>query len=80
MVGSVFGHDGVLETVAVAPDCSTEAIDGFTVVDLLRDHLEQLKVPVLGGLPLGHGQQPQSTLVGSMALLDAAAGALTVYR
>jgi muramoyltetrapeptide carboxypeptidase len=75
------GHFRGVSGIAVGQftDCF-KPIDGFTVVNLLRDHLEQLKVPVLGGLPLGHGQQPQSTLVGSMALLDAAAGALTVYR
>ena len=28
---------------------------GVTVVDLLRDHLDPLGVPILGGLPLGRG-------------------------
>ncbi len=60
-------------------DCF-KPIGGFTVIDLLRDHLGPLKVPILGGLPLGHGHQPQSTLVGSMAFMDAAAGTLTIPR
>jgi muramoyltetrapeptide carboxypeptidase len=47
---------------------------------LLRDHLEQLKVPVVGGLPLGRGQQPQSTLVGSMAFLMPPQVQLTIWR
>jgi muramoyltetrapeptide carboxypeptidase len=75
------GHFRGVAGVAVGQfaDCF-KPIDGFTLVDLLRDHLEQLKVPILGGLPLGHGQNPQSTLIGSVAFLDAAAGVLTVYR
>jgi muramoyltetrapeptide carboxypeptidase len=75
------GHLTGLVGIAVGQftDCF-KPIDGFTVVDLLRDHLEQLKVPILGGLPLGHGHQPQSTLVGSMTFLDAAAGTLTISK
>ena len=66
------GHFRGVVGIAVGQftDCF-KPIDGFTLVDLLRDHLEQLKVPILGGLPLGHGHQPQSTLVGSVAFLDA---------
>jgi muramoyltetrapeptide carboxypeptidase len=75
------GHLNGLAGIAVGQftDCF-KPIDGFTVIDLLRDHLEQLKVPILGGLPFGHGHQPQSTLVGSMAFLDAASGTLTISR
>jgi muramoyltetrapeptide carboxypeptidase len=75
------GHLTGLAGIAVGQftDCF-KPIDGFTVVDLLRDHLEQLEVPILGGLPLGHGHQPQSTLVGAMAFLDAAAGTLTISK
>jgi muramoyltetrapeptide carboxypeptidase len=73
------GHLTGLTGIAVGQftDCF-HPIDGFTVVDLLRDHLEQLEVPILGGVPVGHGYQSQSTLVGAMAFLDAAAGTLTV--
>jgi muramoyltetrapeptide carboxypeptidase len=75
------GHLTGLAGIAVGQftDCF-KPIDGFTVVDLLRDHLEQLEVPILGGLPLGHGHQPQSTLVGAMAFLDAVAGTLTISK
>ncbi len=75
------GHLTGLVGIAVGQftDCF-KPIDGFTVVDLLRDHLEQLKVPILGGLPLGHGHQPQSTLVGAMAFLDATAGTLSISK
>ena len=75
------GHLAGLAGIAVGQftDCF-EPIDGFTIVDLLRDHLGPLNVPILGGLPLGHGKQPQSTLVGSMAFMDAASGTLMISR
>jgi muramoyltetrapeptide carboxypeptidase len=75
------GHLRGVAGIAVGQftDCFNP-IAGFSVIDLLREHLEPLKVPVLGGLPFGHGHHPQSTLVGAMALLDAAAGTLTVRR
>jgi muramoyltetrapeptide carboxypeptidase len=73
------GHLTGLAGIAVGQfsDCF-HPVNGFTVVDLLRGHLEQLDVPVLGGVPVGHGYQSQSTLVGTMAFLDAGAGTLTV--
>ncbi|MCB1833487.1 MAG: LD-carboxypeptidase [Geminicoccaceae bacterium] len=52
----------------------------FTMIDLLRDHLGRLDVPVLGGLPLGHGEQPLSIPTGTMAALDANSGTLTALR
>jgi muramoyltetrapeptide carboxypeptidase len=52
----------------------------ITIVDLLRDHLERMGVPIVGGLPLGHGREPLSVPIGCMATLDAAAGTLTVSR
>ncbi len=75
------GHLTGLSGIAVGQftDCF-KPIDGFTVIDLLRDHLERLEVPILGGLPLGHGHEPQSTLVGSMAFMDTTAGTLTISR
>jgi muramoyltetrapeptide carboxypeptidase len=50
----------------------------LTIIDLLRDHLGQLGVPILGGLPLGHGDRPLTVPVGAMAFLDADARELTV--
>ena len=50
----------------------------ITIVDLLRDHLERLNVPIVGGLPLGHGREPLSVPIGCMATLDAAAETLTI--
>jgi muramoyltetrapeptide carboxypeptidase len=73
------GHLTGLAGIAVGQftDCF-HPVDGFTVVDLLRGHLQHFKIPILGGVPVGHGYQSQSTLVGTMAFLDAGAGTLTV--
>ena len=51
---------------------------GWTVVEMLRERLGALNVPVLGGLPLGHGSDPLTVPLGTMATLDATAGVLTV--
>lgn len=48
---------------------------GWTVVDVLRDRLDQLGVPILGGLPLGHAC---GVPLGADAVLDADAGTLTI--
>ena len=45
---------------------------------LLRDQLHALGVPMLGGLPFGHGPRPVSVPVGLEARLDADAATLTV--
>ncbi|MBM2616693.1 LD-carboxypeptidase [Actinoplanes sp. LDG1-06] len=48
------------------------------VLDVLREHMSALEVPVLGGLPLGHGEQQIAVGLGCPARLDATAGTLTV--
>jgi muramoyltetrapeptide carboxypeptidase len=50
---------------------------GWTVVDTLRDLLDDLGVPILGGLPLGHIEDPVPVPLGVPAVLDADAGRLT---
>jgi muramoyltetrapeptide carboxypeptidase len=50
----------------------------WSVIDVLYDQLGELGVPVLGGLPIGHGPHPPTIPLGSMATLDTAAGTLTV--
>jgi muramoyltetrapeptide carboxypeptidase len=50
----------------------------WTVTDVVHDQLARLGVPVLGGLPLGHGPHPATVPMGTMATLDADAGTLTV--
>jgi muramoyltetrapeptide carboxypeptidase len=49
-----------------------------TVADVLADRLADLGLPVLGGLPIGHGYGQLTVPVGTPATLDVAAGMLTV--
>lgn len=58
------------------PDTSTQG--DWTVLDVLRDRIGRLGVPVLGGLPIGHGDHPLAVPIGTIATLDADAGTLTV--
>lgn len=50
----------------------------WSLLDLLAEHLGRWGVPVLGGLPLGHGPDPASVPIGTAATLDVSAGLLTV--
>ena len=52
--------------------------NGWTVLDVLRDRLAKLDVPILAGLPIGHGPQPATVPLGTLATIDPAAGTLTV--
>lgn len=47
------------------------------VVDTLRDRLADLDVPVLGGIPIGHGDNPRTIPFGTTATLDPVARVLT---
>lgn len=72
---------GLLDKVAgVAVGQFTGCADGWAVdiADVLADRLAPLGVPVLGGLPIGHGVGQLSVPVGVEATLDATAGTLTV--
>lgn len=72
---------GALDGVAgVAVGQFTECADGWdtSVVDVLTDRLGDLGIPVLGGLPIGHGVGQLTVPVGTPATLDATAGTLTV--
>ncbi|WP_091615822.1 S66 peptidase family protein [Micromonospora mirobrigensis] len=72
---------GALDGLAgVAVGQFTDCADGWdtTVVDVLTDRLGDLGVPVLGGLPIGHGPGQLTVPVGTPAVLDATAGTLTV--
>ena len=58
---------------------SAEAQPGkWSIVDLLYDRLGRLGVPVLGGLPIGHGAHPPTVPLGTTATLDTEAGNLVV--
>lgn len=63
--------------VAVGQFVMAEPSRGRLIIDIVRGHLEALGVPVLGGLPIGHGKHPVSLPIGTMADLDADSGILT---
>lgn len=50
----------------------------WSAVDVLYDRLGDLGVPVLGGLPIGHGPHPLTVPLGTTATLDTTARTLTV--
>ena len=56
---------------------ASEATDRDTLW-VLRDRLGGLGIPILGGLPIGHGRHPRALPVGTWAELDADAGRLEV--
>lgn len=49
-----------------------------TVCEVLAERLHDLGVPILGGLPIGHGTVRYTVPLGTRATLDADAGTLTV--
>jgi len=49
-----------------------------SIVDVLAEHLGALGVPVLGGLPLGHGRDQLTVALGAEATIDIPARTLTV--
>jgi len=54
--------------------------DGITIEQVLRHHLPRLGVPVVTGLPVGHGVRNDPVVLGARARIDArdGAGALTI--
>jgi len=50
----------------------------WSIIDVLGDHFTAWGVPVLGGLPVGHGPHPPTIPLGTMATLDTAARTLTI--
>ncbi len=69
--------DGVVG-IAIGQFTGFSPSRGWTVVDVLRDRLASVEVPILGGLPLGHGPNAIALPVGTEAILDADQGTLTV--
>ena len=74
------GHLNGLLGVAIGQFTNFEFDRSYSVIDILREHLAELKVPILGGLPLGHGDRPASAFIGAIAELDAKAGILAIRR
>ncbi|MBB5869527.1 muramoyltetrapeptide carboxypeptidase [Allocatelliglobosispora scoriae] len=74
-------RSGLLDRVAgVAVGQFTDCADGWpvTAAEVIGERLGGLGVPVLGGLPIGHGVDNIAIGHGVQATLDATAGTLTV--
>ncbi|WP_258124177.1 S66 peptidase family protein [Mesorhizobium onobrychidis] len=64
--------------VAIGQFSGFASSKGVTIVDLLRERLSHLGVPILGGLPLGHGDRPVAVPIGTEAVLDTSCRTLSV--
>ncbi|MGH3648876.1 MAG: S66 peptidase family protein [Micromonosporaceae bacterium] len=75
-------RSGVLDGIAGVALGQYVDCDGapgtWTISELLRDRLGDLGVPVLGGLPLGHGTGQLTIPLGVPATIDTTAATLTV--
>lgn len=65
------GHLRGIAGIALGQFTGFDLDRSYSVIDLLADHLVPLGVPVLGGLPLGHGAGAVSAPIGATATLDA---------
>jgi muramoyltetrapeptide carboxypeptidase len=61
-----------------APGKRSGVTQELSIEDVYEELLEPLGVPVLAGLPIGHGKHHATVPVGAMATLDADAGTLVV--
>jgi muramoyltetrapeptide carboxypeptidase len=71
------GHLRGLAGIALGQFTDIKPSGSWTVIDLLRQHLGPLDLPILGGLPLGHGETSQSFPLGYVTRMDGGAGSLT---
>jgi len=81
MLGNAGHLDGVVGVaVGQYTRCGPEESEpqDWSHLSVLQDHLDRLGVPVLGGLPIGHGPDPRSVPLGTTAVLDADAGTLEI--
>jgi muramoyltetrapeptide carboxypeptidase len=78
--GSLNGLRGVVlgQFLGFEQTAADPSLGGWGIVDVLRDRLTRLGVPVLGGLPVGHGLHPPTIPLGTQATIDTATGTLTV--
>jgi len=72
------GHLNGVAGVVVGQFTTAEVSQLPRILDIVADNLAALRVPVLGGLPFGHGLKRLSTPVGSRARFDTATGILGV--
>jgi muramoyltetrapeptide carboxypeptidase len=78
--GSLDGVRGVAlgQFLGFDRDGDDPELGGWGIAEVLRDRLTRLGVPVLGGLPAGHGAHPPTIPLGTMATIDTVSGTLTV--
>lgn len=76
--GAIDGLAGV--AVGQFTEFEHSVAGGWTIIDVLRDRLSRLGVPILGGVPFGHGfNRDLPTLpLGPPAVLDTATRTLTI--
>ncbi|GAB5469921.1 MAG: LD-carboxypeptidase [Rhodospirillales bacterium] len=74
------GHLDGLAGIALGRFSDVEPSGALTVHDLLREHLAGLAVPILGGLPAGHGEGAMPLPMGYRASLDCERRLLIVAR
>ena len=73
------GHLKRFRGIAIGQFTDFDAVvNGWSILEVLRDHLSRLGVPILGGLPIGHGVNARTIPIGTQAMLDADAGKLHV--
>lgn len=70
------GHLRGLAGIAIGQFTDIKPSGSWTIVDMLRQHLEPLDLPMLGGLPLGHGESAHSFPLGRVTRLDGEAQVL----
>lgn len=68
IAGIAIGTFGEFETTTAA---------GWTLADVLGGWLDRLKVPVLGGLPIGHGRNPATLPLGTVTTIDPSTATMT---
>lgn len=72
------GHLADLAGIAVGQFTGMRCAGPWNFIDIVRPYLEGLGVPILGGLPVGHGADATTIPVGTPARLDADAGTLRI--
>lgn len=76
--GHLDGIAGVAVGQYVACGPERDEPPAWSPLDVLRHHLDRWAVPVLGGLPIGHGVDVHTVPLGTTATLDPTGGTLTL--
>ena len=76
-------HSGHLDRVAgfaigTFGEFETADASGWALADVVSGWLDRVGVPVLGGLPIGHGRHPATVPLGTSTTIDPAAGRMTM--